>query len=151
MKSQFHYYLCIIFILLLITSETNAQLQNDSVKDYKNKPLWIDMIDNPATNYYEAIIAYDTYFRYHKKPKMEEDSKAESMEDNENEADDDYIKSLSPEDLNNYALMKYHVKRFENWINEMKPFVQENGRILSDEERAAIWQKQQQEIKRQQK
>jgi hypothetical protein len=151
MKGKIHHYLFVCFLLLLFTNKANAQHQNDSLTDYKNKPLWIDMIDNPKANYYEAIKAYDTYFQYHKKPKMEEDSKAESLGDDENEADDDYIKSLSPEALNNYALMKYQVKRFENWINEVKIFVQEDGRILSEEERAVIWQKQQNEIKRLQK
>jgi len=151
MKGKIHYYLLIFLILLLFTFNAKAQLHNDSLADYQNKPLWIDMIDNPDANYFEAIKAYDTYFQYHKKPKMEEDSQAEAMGENENEADDDYIKSLSPEALNNYALMKYQVKRFENWINEMKNFVQENGHILTEEERAGIWQKQQQEIKRQQK
>ncbi|MCX6230818.1 MAG: hypothetical protein NTZ33_04675 [Bacteroidetes bacterium] len=151
MKGQIHYYICFSFILLLFTLKGNAQLQNDSLSDYKNKPLWINMIDNPEANYYEAIKAYETYFQYHKKPKMEEDSRAEANENNENETDDEYLKSLSPEELNNYGLMKYQVKRFENWINEMKPFVQENGHILTEEERAGIWQKQQKEIKRQQK
>ena len=44
---------------------------------------------------------------------------------------------------NDDETMKYNVKRFERWMKDVKPFVQEDGRILTDEERQKIWEKQQ--------
>jgi len=156
MKRTIQIYIFTLTVLLLLCLNATAQRATDSVPDYAKQALWISMIDNPKANYYEAIKAFDTYFAYHKKPKDEDDSKTSSKEnakdkDEEDDNDNEYLKSLSAEELNNYAMMKYHVKRFENWIREMKPFVQEDGRILTDEERIAIWNKQQDEIKQQHK
>ena len=113
------------------------------------------MIDNPNTNYYEAIKAFDTYFQYHRKPMDEDaqksDAKDEKEGENTMEADLEYLKTLSQQELHEYAQLKYQVKRFENWIREMKPFVQDDGRILTDAERMEIWKKQQDELKKQQK
>ena len=55
-------------------------------------------------------------------------------------------KRLSKDELKameekNYMILQ--IKRFENWKREVAPFVQEDGRILSLEERAEIWNKQQ--------
>jgi hypothetical protein len=50
-----------------------------------------------------------------------------------------------------YDQLKYQCKRFENWRQEVLPFVQEDGRILTQEERIAIWKQQQEEIKQQKK
>ena len=44
-------------------------------------------------------------------------------------------------------LLSYQAKRFRNWKKEMMPFVQEDGRILSNEERILIWEKQQEEMR----
>jgi hypothetical protein len=153
MKTIIRVYFITLSLLLVLGANTNAQKAIDSLPDYSKEALWIGMIDNPRTNYYEAIKAYDTYFKYHKKPKDEDDSRAGAKENSKDgdEDDDDYLKSLSVEELNNYAQMKYQVKRFENWIREMKPFVQEDGRLLTDEERIAIWNKQQEELKQQHK
>jgi hypothetical protein len=58
-------------------------------------------------------------------------------------------KVFTPEEIKareEYEQMKYHVKRFERWKKDVLPFVQEDGRILTDEERMEIWKKQQEEI-----
>lgn len=135
----------------MLSIKVTAQKNVDSMPDYSKVPAWINMIDNPQANYYEAIKAFDTYFKFHKKPKDEDDSQIKEKDKEDNDADEEYLKSLTQEELNQYALLKYQVKRFENWIREMKPFVQEDGRILTDAERAAIWTKQQEEIKNQHK
>ena len=155
MKTFVKTYFFLLISILVLSFKANAQSTADSIPDYGKLPLWIKMIDNPQANYYETIKAFDTYFMYHKKPKDEADSQADAKDkDNATENDDsdkEYIKSLSIEELNNYAVLKYQVKRYENWKREAKTFVQEDGHILTNEERAAIWQKQQEEIKKQQK
>ncbi len=155
MKTIVKTYLLLSITVIMLSFKANAQSTSDSIPDYGKNPAWIKMIDNPQSNYYETIKAFDTYFTYHKKPKDEADSQTEASEKENNTeidaSDNAYIKSLSIEELNNYARLKYQVKRYENWKREMKPFVQDDGRILTNEERAAIWQKQQEEIKKQQK
>ncbi len=155
MKTIVKTYLLLSIAVIMLSFKANARSTSDSIPDYGKNPAWIKMIDNPQANYYETIKAFDTYFTYHKKPKDEADSQTEASEKENNTeidaSDNAYIKSLSTEELNNYARLKYQVKRYENWKREMKPFVQDDGRILTNEERAAIWQKQQEEIKKQQK
>jgi hypothetical protein len=43
-----------------------AQNSSDqSTTDYTNYPVWIKMMDDPKTNYYEANKAYDEYWKHH--------------------------------------------------------------------------------------
>jgi hypothetical protein len=145
----------IIVFVLFFRSDANAQA------DYATNPVWIKMMDDSTTNYYEAIKAYNEYWKNHVKPAGEEGEMAEGEKDAgerareaKREMKKDRKRVLSEDDLkkmNENNLMKYQVKRFEQWAREVKPFVQEDGRILSQHERMEIWNKQQEEIKQQQK
>ena len=75
------------------------------------------------------------------------------------EAKDEYEKEMKREDkaittdkqrkeLVEKEKMAYHIKRFKNWKKEVRPYVQENGHILTQEERTAIWMRQQEEMKK---
>lgn len=138
-----------------------AQVSNGQTDNNTALPLWVKMIDDPHVNYFEAIKTYDEYWKNHLKPVDEEEEMArgnENFREREREVkkeikrdknhvfSNDEIKRM--EDNN---LMKYHVKRFEQWKREVMPFVQEDGRILSDMERMKIWEKQQEEIRNQRK
>lgn len=121
--------------------------------------IWIQMIDNPNTNYYVAIKAYDTYWQDKEKPEEEEDmineessSKEASKEKKKEEKErEKKLQKMSPEQRRQLDELKYQCKRFENWKREVFPFVQEDGRILTMEERLDIWKKQQEELNQQKK
>lgn len=49
---------------------TSAQAQQS--KNYKKHPYWIEMIKDPNVNYFEAINAYETFWKGKRKP-LEED------------------------------------------------------------------------------
>ena len=141
----------ILFIFLLcVYSVSNAQNPgNVQSKDYSSFPVWIKMMDDPNTNYYEAIKAFDEYWLTHTKPVLEEEE--EMSEENDfgemkrevkKEMKKDQSVILTEEQWkkkNDDEQMKYNVKRFERWLKDVKPFVQEDGRILTDEEREKIW------------
>lgn len=158
-------------LALFISVYTNSVAQQNS-PDYKNNPEWIKMIDNPDANYFEAIKAYETYWMYHEKPENEEETfkeneelmESEKMNSNEmeelqrrkkekeDEINADSKKVLTEEDrrqLEEKREMTYHCKRFENWIREVKPYVQNDGRILTMEERMEIYKKQVEEQRKQ--
>jgi hypothetical protein len=124
----------LILALALYTICIGLQAQSTST-DYAATPAWIGMIDNPAANYYEAIKAYDTYWQHHAKRRREE-KKERAM-----------TRMTTPQ-REAYMQMKYQCKRFDTWIREEKPYVQEDGHILSQQERAAIWQQQQEEMRK---
>jgi len=151
-------YACFILIILF---SSKVQSQPVTQADYANDPVWIKMINDSNVNYYEAIKAYNIYWKNHVKPAGEEEEMSESGNDSKErerelrkETKADRKKVVTEEDLkkqNENNLMKYHIKRFEQWAREVKPFVQEDGRILTDHERMEIWNKQQQEIIQQKK
>ena len=122
--------------MLLVALCCQAQQKtSNSIKD----AIWIKMIDDPNVNYYEAIKAYDDYWLTHKKPAEIEDNLAEK----EKQGPAPQTATPTREEKIYEDQMRYQVKRFENWLREEKPFVQENGHILTPQERIEIWKTQQ--------
>ena len=144
----------LLFICVFFMKIINAQAQTTkySAEDYKNKPLWIDMMEDTTANYYEAVKAFDIYWVGRLKPMEEEDIISEIMskkEEREREKNERKIEKLKPAQRAEFDRMKYETKRFENWKREVFPFVQESGQILTPYERQEIWKKQQIEIENQ--
>ena len=54
-----------------------------------------------------------------------------------------YFENLTQTERAEFDILQYHYKRFKQWKKDVLPFVQEDGRILSNEERMAIWEQQQ--------
>jgi hypothetical protein len=135
MQITFHK-VSILFLLLLAFAVGKSQ--STGTNDNK-EPVWIKMIDDPSVNYYTAIKAYEDYWKTHEKPADPEDRLGDNNPSEENETSNP--PSTKAEKIYE-AKMIYQMKRFENWMREEKPFVQEDGRILSQEERIAIWKKQ---------
>lgn len=126
---------------LLLLHSANAQL----VQTAQTLPDWVYMIDNPSVNYYEALQSFDQFWKDRVKPveEMEEGDEAEQ----EKEELESYLKSLSVSERNYWDQLQYHYKRFQRWKQDVLPFVQPGGTILTDEQKAAIWYQQQEEIK----
>src|SRR3954468_443423 len=63
-----------ICIYLFISSAAMCQPGNAGrqEKDYARHPFWISMMDDEHVNYFEAVKAYEIYWRFHSKP-VEED------------------------------------------------------------------------------
>ena len=147
------------WFLILLCSLPVAQLSYAQQRtiDYTKEPVWIKMMDDPKTNYYEAVKAFEEYWKHHEMPVDEEElmgeenkSMKEIEKEKERERKKEKEKSWSEDDLKKQGEkeeMKYQVKRFKQWVREVKPFVQEDGRILSEEERMKSWKKQQDERK----
>ena len=124
-------------------------------------PGWVKLMEDPSANYFEALKSYDQYWKTHARPAGEEDememnqnTKGKSAKDlrkeeREREREQAQKKKLKGSELEIAEYLKYQSKRFENWALEVKPWVQENGHILTDVERADIWRKQQEELKKQ--
>ena len=130
--------------LLFCIVQTQAQPSTSTLPD------WVAMIDNPSTNYHEAIKAFDAYWLGKIKPheEMDLDEELTLQERGERES---YFKGLSVAERSRFDLLQYHYKRFKQWKKEVKPYVQEDGRILSQQERIDIWNQQQTESKQQKK
>jgi len=107
-------------------------------------------MDDPNTNYYEALKAYDMYWKNHKQPVDEEELMNQGKEKvGEEEEEKDKEERLTPAEKEEQNRMRYQSKRFERWKQEVFPFVQTDGHILTDQERLKIWNQQQEEMKNQ--
>lgn len=112
------------------------------IKDYEAYPYWIDMIDNPNANMFEANKAYELYWKQRIKPLDEEEELFDEMSETEKvqfEVLKKHLSTMTPSQRQEFDRIKYHVKRFKQWRRDMKPYVQEDGSILSPEERIKIW------------
>lgn len=136
----------IIFLMLCIFQIAQAQEKKNTPRsDDKTNPNWILMMEDPQVNYYEAVKAFDAYWEGKIEPEEEDELITEGK-----------ITSLEADSLrnaraswtqvqrNDYENIKYQFKRFKDWKRTVFPFVQSDGRILSEQERLEIFQKQQQ-------
>jgi hypothetical protein len=139
-----------ISILLVLNNKTICQELAYNPKDFKENPTWIGMMEDPNVNYYEAVKTFNSYWKGKIKPIEEMDIKdMEALTSEEKEIRKTYFQNLTVKERAEFDLLQYHYKRFKQWKKEILPFVQEDGRILTINERIEIWNKQQLEIKNQ--
>lgn len=120
-----------------------------SFAQQKELPSWVAMIDNPTTNYFEAQKVFNDYWKGKIKPIEEMDIKdMEALTPEEKQIRKNYFQNLSQQERAEFDILQYHYKRFKQWKKEILQFVQEDGRILTMEERISIWEKQQIESKK---
>ena len=156
---------CLSVVILLVVSclvLNNGIAQNQqAVKRQKlritvtdtsaSTPLWIKMMDSPNPNYAAAIKSFDEYWMDKKKPTTEEElfKNAEHPEDAVKNST--YAQKEEDEEEENEAksaAIKYsfEYKKFLIWQKEVAPYVQEDGSILSADQRIKAWSQQKQQI-----
>lgn len=135
--------------LFLLVGLFSLSTSFSGLAQQKPLPSWVAMMEDPKVNYYEALEAFNTFWKNIPKPveAMELDEEAEK----ERILLTAYLKTLNTAERNYYDQLAYHFKRFKKWRQENRAFVQEDGSILTEEERMAIWYQQQEEIKNQRK
>ncbi|MBS1771413.1 MAG: hypothetical protein JST82_01045 [Bacteroidetes bacterium] len=129
----------LIFASLLIATTSFAQERKKS-KDrlYAKKPLWIAMVDDTLTNYYEAEKAFSIYWQHHEKPETEHDIIGEHEERSKVPSRRRQRRLEEEEDK-----MRMEIRKYEKWHELILPYVKEDGRIMYPSERLQLWEKQQ--------
>lgn len=116
--------------------------------NYAKYPVWIDMMKDPNVNYFEAIKAYETFWKHHDKPKEEEEWIGEKFTPKEKKENRKLTvwerfkmrrEEKEEKEMEKYA---YQCKRFEHWVFINKPYLQPDGRLLTPEERLELWKTQ---------
>jgi hypothetical protein len=134
-----------VSLLLFLFQSTQAQDKKEIPRtDDKTNPNWILMMQDPQVNYYEAVKAFEAYWEGKIEPEEENELITEGKITSV-EADSlrNARASWTQAQRNEYENIKYQFKRFKDWKRTMFPFVQSDGRILSEQERLEIFQKQQ--------
>lgn len=128
-----------ILTVLLISAFAMAKAQKPThytERDYARSPVWITMMQDTLSNYFEVEKAFNTYFQHHIKPEGEE---AEINEYREREKTVSKRRRRKIEAENS---LRMDVKRYELWHEKMLPYVQDDGHILTPAERLKIWREQ---------
>ena len=125
---------CLLVIILLAL--INASSQATAVINLNfDPPLWVKMMEDPNTNYYRAIEAYNLFWKSHEKPTDEEEFKNKQIVPQKGKHE---IEEEATTIIDDYY--RYQCKRFEHWVRVNKPYVQKDGHILTAEERVKIWE-----------
>lgn len=145
--------LTIPLMLCLHSAQAQEPAKAYDPKDYRKKPVWIDMMDDPNANYFETIKAFRVYWKDYALPgepaelegrdRFEKEIGLEADE-KDSKREKEHRKQRKDE---GYDLV-FQVKRFKGWYQEAQPWVQANGHILTQEERQKIVDQQQEELKR---
>jgi|SRR6185436_4447992 len=135
------------FVILLAISTLSYSQNAKPPKDYSKHPYWVEMMDDPNVNYFEAVKAYDEFWADRKKPKEEDEIIGEKSYSSVSEKKkktfwDRLFASREEKEEKENNQYKFLCKKFEHWKFTVQPYVQPDGRILSAEEQLELWKKQ---------
>ncbi len=122
-----------ILSLLVLCARAYAQTSESKPPvDYAASPVWITMMNDTNANYFEVVKAYDAFWKDRVKPESEEEMQDAAKSGH---ADKDNDPHGAP--LNQYA---FECKKYEHWLQEVQPYIQPNGHILTPHEQLLLWQ-----------
>ncbi len=129
----------ILFILICFSSSAFAQnVSKKQLREYRNHPHWINMMNDSNVNYFQAKAAFEEYWKG--KPNPESIMEGEKEEGGEKRS---LLSRLTKsEKTYNAEILQYSVehKKFVFWLRENAPYVKEDGSIMSQDEREAMVQ-----------
>jgi hypothetical protein len=137
MKNTFYLILLLITSSLLsIASTPKAPHAKASEKAYAKFPYWIQMMEDEKANYFEAQKSFEIFWAKREKPLEEKEILGDKNEEYSKDAKAlaKRMKKLPAESQN----LAFQYKKFLYWSREVKPYVQEDGSILSKVERLKI-------------
>lgn len=134
MKLQLFVRGALVSVVLLLAVAANAQDKKTYTDaEYARKPLWIEMINDTAANYFEVERAYKLYFKKHELPEEEHDVIGERRE-RERQPGRGKQRKMQQENQ-----MRREVKKYRHWREINLPYVQPDGSILGPAARLEIW------------
>lgn len=128
----------ILSSLIILCSVTLMKAGNQNkAKEYSKFPYWIAMMDDEKTNYFEAMKAFESFWEHRARPLEEKEILGDKVEEysKDDKALAKRMKKLPAESRN----LTFQYKKFLNWSREVKPYVQEDGSILTQAERLKIF------------
>ena len=125
----------IFYILLFVVSTVQAQTGKDQ------NPIWYTMMQDPKVNFYKAKQAHNDYWKAQKIQPIKE------LHDMEDAKYKHQFKNMTDAERKAYQHIILLNRAFENWVQTEQSWVQPDGRVLSQEEKTAILDKQRQELK----
>jgi hypothetical protein len=161
---NYNWQIRIVFLFLLFVSTSYSCLAQDTLKvynpkEFRKKPIWIEMMNDPNANYYQTIEAFRVFWKDRVMPEepfendkmdtFEREVGLESDEKNEKEREHER-EERRRERKGTEETMQYasDVRAFKGWIQSVKPWVREDGSIVSQAEQQKIIDAQSQELQK---
>jgi len=132
--------------LCAVSASSHAQavpVKSAAPRHQPSLPSWITMMDDPHVNYYDAVKAFNDYWKDKVTPKGEDEmDEADSTKNRSREAEEkeERRRRLTKDDP--AVKYVYEYKRFLHWQQEMEPFVQPDGHIKGMDTRIKEWKEQ---------
>ena len=144
------YFLLLVLVFMAVSLFAQTQYTK---REMKKKPVWMEMIKDEKANYFESLKAFELYFTKHKYPVMEEEEMGknthliERIEKHQKKlAKRKHKVSTNPtereREKHEETKLAFEVKRFNHWEMQTRPYVKEDGSVMSTEERMKIWNEQ---------
>jgi hypothetical protein len=137
------YFLSLVAFTCLSATYSYSQDQQDSttskreMRNYREHPAWIDMMNEPNVNYFEACKAFDLFWENKEIP-SESEGEAAMLYGDEKESE----KGIKFKNKETYQYI-YDYKKFINWRRVMENKVNsQTGRLLTQEQQLQIWKQQ---------
>lgn len=133
------YTILLLACLMAMACSTSRKSNAVTARQAASNTSWIQMMDDPNVNYFEAIKVFEAYWQGKTKP-ISEHEKFSAAEKGLALGNTNYN---APHDAEDPAIKySFEYKKFLHWKEDIAPYVQPNGHILTAEERIAIWEQQ---------
>ena len=135
-----HFHCTALLLACLMAMACSASRKSTAAaRQAATNTSWIQMMDDPNVNYFEAVKVFEAYWQG--KPKPTSEHELFSAEDKDQALNtSSYSNTRDAEDPS--VKYRFEYKKFLHWKEEVAPYVQPNGRILTAEERIDIWKQQ---------
>lgn len=127
----------LVFLLLFLLCFKEGFSQNNvskrQLKEYRNNPVWITMMDDSTVNYHEAKTAFDEFWRGKPTPEELNEGEVEGEEEHERNIVSRMLKSDKryKAEIVQYS---FEHRKFKYWLRKNEPYVREDGSIMSQGE-----------------
>jgi hypothetical protein len=114
--------------------------QHDQRKmNYRKEPHWIYMMNNPSVNYFEAVRAFELFWKDKPVPLEEEEWEIAGIEKQKAFSLLRFRSKERKEEEGNQYLVEY--RQFKMWQRSVQAYLKPDGTLLSMEERLSLWKK----------
>ena len=126
-------------LVLVVVNFTCAQDNSREKKNYRDEPHWINMMNDPNVNYFEAVKAFETFWKDKPVPMEEEEWEVAGMNKRKFFSNISFRSKENRKEEESKYIVEY--RQFKMWQESMQAYLRPDGTLLSMEERLALWKK----------
>ena len=134
----------ILLFFFIVLQSAILQAQTLTVTQYHEHPHWIAMMENPNSNYFETVKAFDLYWENREQPV--EESEIFNLPE-EGKATFYHELISTPQETYSKQDIQIAYKKFKYWQIKVSSNITSDGHILTPEERIQRWNLQQEDRK----